>query len=179
MKTIKIIIICIWFSFLGINLKSQDVVEVRNLFYRSSTSSIASDSLFDVFENIHNENNAFSNAYKGMSNLMVCYHTYNPYKKIKYFINGKDFLEKAIAKNSMNVEYRFLRLSVQLNTPSFLGYNSNIERDKFVIFNGLKSLDDIDLLLRIADYTITAKNISDKEKAIVKLALKENKKYLQ
>ena len=156
---------------------SQEKIEVRELFYRASTSSSATDSLFSKFELIDENGDAFSTAYKGMSQLMVCYHSYNPYKKFKYFVTGKRALENAIKKDSINIEYRFLRLSVQLNTPAFLGYSSDINEDKLAIFNGIKESNDTDLLFRIAEYTNKAKRITEAEKKIIKQALENNKNY--
>jgi hypothetical protein len=109
---------------------------------------------------------------------MICYHSYNPYTKFKYFVKGKESLEQAIKKDPRNIEYRFLRLSVQLNTPEFLGYNSNIKEDKLAIFNGVKTLTDKDLLERIANYTSNAKRLTTLEKEEVKKALMVNKNYM-
>lgn len=156
---------------------AQDKVQVRDLFYRASKSYTSADTLFKNFKNVSTNQDAFMIAYKGMSQLMVCYHSYNPYSKFKYFLKGKESLEQAILKDPNNVEYRFLRLSVQLNTPEFLGYNSNIDEDKLVIFNGVKYLSDKDLLKRISDYTSNAKRISEKEKQHVKTALNQNKNF--
>jgi hypothetical protein len=164
--------------FVVINLKAQTVVSVRDMFYRASKSSASADSLYTSFNTINTLDNAFTIAYKGMSQLMICYHSYNPYTKFKYFVKGKESLEQAIKKDPRNIEYRFLRLSVQLNTPEFLGYNSNIKEDKLAIFNGVKTLTDKDLLERIANYTSNAKRLTTLEKEEVKKALMVNKNYM-
>lgn len=39
-------------------------------------------------------------------------------------------MEKAIANDNLNVELRYLRLIIQLNVPSLLGYSDKIEIDK-------------------------------------------------
>ena len=166
------VLLCIVF-----NSNAQTVVSVRDMFYRASKSSDSADSLFNNFTSLNKTNDAFTIAYKGMSQLMVCYHSYNPYTKFKYFVKGKESLEQAINKDPQNIEFRFLRLSVQLNTPEFLGYYSNINEDKLAIFNGVKTLTDKDLLERIANYTFNAKRLSDSEKEEVKKALFVNKNY--
>jgi hypothetical protein len=49
---------------------------------------------------------------------------------------GTAMLEKAITDKPNNIELLFLRLTIQINLPGFLGYNDNIESDKkFVIDN--------------------------------------------
>ncbi len=164
--------------FIAFNSKAQTIIPVREMFYRASISSASADSLFNNFNTVNKTNDAFTIAYKGMSQLMICYHSYNPYTKFKYFVKGKESLEQAIKKDPMNIEYRFLRLSVQLNTPDFLGYNSNIIEDKLAIFKGIKTLTDKDLLERIANYTFNAKRLTSAEKDEVKKALVINKNYM-
>ncbi len=52
-----------------------------------------------------------------------------PHKKIKYFNSGKKELEQYITDNPTDIEARFVRILVQKNTPSFLGYDTNIQSD--------------------------------------------------
>lgn len=63
-----------------------------------------------------------------------------PTKKLSLFKQGHKKLESAIAHNSSNPEYRFLRLMVQENAPRSLGYYKNIEQDSKFINNNYKSL---------------------------------------
>ena len=58
---------------------------------------------------------------------------YNPFTKLERFNKGKDMLESVISLNKNNTEYRFLRLMVQENAPSILGYDSNIKQDSQLI----------------------------------------------
>jgi hypothetical protein len=63
-----------------------------------------------------------------------------PAKKLSMFKQGYKKLEDAIAKNSNNVEFRFLRLMVQENAPKALGYNKNIKQDSNFIKANYKNL---------------------------------------
>lgn len=56
-------------------------------------------------------------------------HVFSPISKLNTFKEGKKNIEKAIKKEPENVELRFIRLSVQKNAPSFLGYKSNVKED--------------------------------------------------
>lgn len=56
-------------------------------------------------------------------------HVFSPVNKLNTFNKGKKNIEQAIKKEPNNVELRFIRLSVQKNAPSFLGYQSNIKED--------------------------------------------------
>jgi len=153
----------------------NEMIAIRNLFYQSIKISDSADVLRDRLKAINSNSNSELIAYKGMSDLMICYHSYNPYTKYKLFISGKKLLEQAIMKDPRNIELRFLRLTVQLNVPPFLGYSSNINEDKIAIFNGLKNLNDKDLFVRIYQYTMNAKKISSEEKQQMQIALSENK----
>jgi hypothetical protein len=52
-----------------------------------------------------------------------------PTKKLSLFIEGKNLLENAIAKHPKNVEMKLLRLMIQENAPSFLGYSDYCTKD--------------------------------------------------
>ncbi|PRD57121.1 hypothetical protein C5749_07920 [Sphingobacterium gobiense] len=56
-------------------------------------------------------------------------HVFSPISKLNTFNKGKNNIEQAIKKDPNNAELRFIRLSVQKNAPSFLGYKSNIKED--------------------------------------------------
>ena len=62
-------------------------------------------------------------------------YVYNPFTKYSWFNQGKALLEKTIRLDK-NVENVYLRLIVQLNIPSFLGYTTEIKSDtEFILLN--------------------------------------------
>ena len=50
-----------------------------------------------------------------------------------------------------------MRFCIQNNTPSFLRYNKNLEKDKGYIFKAFSGISDNDLKLRISNYMIVEK----------------------
>lgn len=72
---------------------------------------------------------------------------FNPISKLKTFNEGKKNLESAIKKEPYNPEIRFIRLSIQKNIPSFLGYKENIENDTEFLKKEKSKLES-NLLLR-------------------------------
>lgn len=60
--------------------------------------------------------------------------------KIAMFKEGHKMLEEQIEADPNNTEYRFLRLVVQENAPSILGYDSNINEDKALLLLNFKTL---------------------------------------
>lgn len=75
------------------------------------------------------QNSPLYQAYLGGYRAMWAKHILNPISKLNTFNKGKKDIEAAILADPSNIELRFVRLSVQKNCPSFLGYNSHIQID--------------------------------------------------
>lgn len=104
--------------------------------------------------------------YWGLIESMMAEHTYNPMKKLSYFNNGKSKLEGAIEADSKSVELRYLRLGMQVNIPSFLGYKDNIEEDKIWILNHLNDQKNQigTLYLKIIEFLLQSDICTQSEK---------------
>lgn len=63
-------------------------------------------------------------------------------KKLNLFKEGNKKLETAISKDTDNVEYRFLRLMIQENAPSLLGYKNDIKKDSDLVRQYYKNLSE-------------------------------------
>lgn len=83
-------------------------------------------------------------------------------KKLEMFKDGKEILETEINQHKDNVEYRFLRLSIQEYAPSILHYDDKIEEDKKYIIEKFHTLDK-DLKLEIKEYTSTSSILKKEE----------------
>ena len=64
-----------------------------------------------------------------------------PADKLKLFKRGVTMIEDAIEKAPENIEFRFLRLVIQENSPGFVGYKDNIEEDKNLIYKHFSRLE--------------------------------------
>lgn len=74
--------------------------------------------------------------YLGAFQMIWAKHVINPISKLKTFNMGKKKIEDAVMAEPNNLEIRILRLSVQKNSPAFLGYHKNVEEDqKFIQAN--------------------------------------------
>lgn len=78
--------------------------------------------------------------YLGAFQTIWANHTSNPIAKLSTFRRGKKNIERAISLAPENVELRFIRLSVQVNCPAFLGYDEHIEGDRAFIRQHMKRL---------------------------------------
>lgn len=83
-----------------------------------------------MIEQLDNSNNPVELAYLGAFRTIWAKHTLNPFKKLQSFNRGKDAIEEAVRQSPENVEIRFIRLSIQQNAPSLLGYRDNIKEDR-------------------------------------------------
>ena len=90
------------------------------------------------------DNSATHLGYLGGLQTIWANHVFSPISKLNTFKEGKKNIEQAIKKEPNNVELRFIRLSVQKNAPSFLGYQSNIKEDiQFIKNNRSEIKSDI------------------------------------
>lgn len=132
------------FFFMSFNSVDLDVV-------RANYNKLVSDK--ELCEKIIAEltetkdNSATHMAYLGGVQTIWANHVFSPISKLNTFKEGKKNIEQAIKKEPDNVELRFIRLSVQKNAPSFLGYKSNINEDTEFIKKNRNQISS-DILLK-------------------------------
>ncbi|CAM1363432.1 conserved hypothetical protein [Tenacibaculum sediminilitoris] len=78
-----------------------------------------------------------------------------PWSKLKIFNTEKNKLEELILKHPNNIHLRYVRLVIQENTPSILGYTSSIKEDKRFLKEALLKKDNTSYL-----HTYIIKNTS-------------------
>lgn len=106
-------------------MESNELVKVREVFHRPVSEA-----------NIHEVLDISASgpylqtikAYQAVSKTMLAEFVTSPFSKLSYFRKGKNQLESIIATNK-SLETVYLRLLIQLNVPSILGYYSQIESD--------------------------------------------------
>jgi len=92
--------------------------------------------MYETFEKTDISKSNLLLGYKGAVEMGVGRHHPNVFKKMGFFNDGKEKLEQSIENEPKNLELRFLRLTIQTNLPTFLGYAENKESDKaFVLAN--------------------------------------------
>ncbi len=129
---IKFPALLISFIFFFMSLNTTGLREVRSSYNKLASNKALCEKFIDEFTKTKN-NSATHLAYLGALQTIWANHVFSPINKYSTFIEGKKNIEKAIKNQPENVEIRFIRLSVQKNAPSFLGYNSNIHEDtKFI-----------------------------------------------
>lgn len=87
----------------------------------------------------YSSDNSVDQAYLGVCQAIMAQYVFLPTSKLKSFYDGKDLLDDSIEENKENGEQRYLRLLIQLNAPSFLFYNKNIDNDLEVFMEDVRN----------------------------------------
>ncbi len=142
--------------FVPIPLLAEWLQTARDQFFRFDEGACKAGELYNYLEKADVKNDALYLAYKGVSLASSADCTINPAGKLRRFREGRKMLEEAINKQSNNPEIRFLRLSVQVNAPYFLGYSSDISNDRKAIIEsireGLYEWHDADFVVKVLTF---------------------------
>jgi hypothetical protein len=125
---------------------------MRELFLVINTNEAAIISLRSLALQSKETEASVKTAYYAAAEMARAKYLLSPAAKLKTFKSGKKILELCLAKDSMNVEVRYIRYTIQTNAPSFLGYNQNIQNDKLFLVDHLPSLKKTDSELFTAIY---------------------------
>jgi hypothetical protein len=85
-----------------------------------------------------------------------------PKEKLSVFKSGAQKLETALAKDSSNGEYHFLRLIIQENAPGVVHYNKAVEKDSQFVYRSFKLMSPV-VQKAILDYSKHSKTLRAKE----------------
>jgi len=127
--------------------------EIRQIYMQALNEESACDYLLKSLGSVASRDPSLT-GYYGACMMVSAKYSNNPFKKLSLFNKGKEILESAIKNDFMNAELRFLRLGIQNNAPSFLGYNDSIEFDKLFLMNSQATLTDPDLKKLIRLYLV-------------------------
>ncbi len=158
---LSVLLICL--LFLSSASSMLTLTEVRLLFKSAPFDKHVCTKLIYSFKNQSVSNPVFT-AYKASGFMMNAKHVGNPLDKLITFSKGKNLLEQTIKKEPTSLEIRFLRLIMQANTPSFLGYSDAIPRDKRFVLQSVKSETDIELKNMIVAFLQKSDILTQSEK---------------
>lgn len=125
MKLVFLLTITIAFQRFG---HALDLEYIRTNYSKTVKNKELCKNLIDALEN--SENSAVMTAYLGGLQAIWANHVNNPISKLNTFTKGKKNIELALKKDSNNIEIRYIRLSIQKNSPTILGYQSAIKMDE-------------------------------------------------
>lgn len=153
------------FSSLEICAQKLDLQTIRNDFNKGVKDEALCKNHLAVLE--EQADSPLERAYAAAFHMFMAKHTGNPFKKMRYFREGRDRLEDELALKPNDVEIRFIRLSIQYHIPDYLGYNDDIESDKVFVMNNLYKLSDSHVKAIIYKYLEGANMYTDTELALL------------
>lgn len=154
--------------FVSVCATSQNINTLRSQYPEAVKSNEITDKLERELANVNSENSAILLAYKGAILTLMAKFSKSKNDKKKFFKEGVSLLETAVKADSNSIEIRYLRLSVQENSPRFLGYHKDIEVDKAFILKNHYSVTSNKLKSVIKEFILNSKNFDDTEKSVLK-----------
>lgn len=129
--------------------QQNDIEQFRVSYLRSVQDKTLCRQLIDQLE--RTDKNPVQLAYLGALKAIWAKHVVSPIAKLNTFNKGRVDIETAVARAPENLEVRLLRLSVQSNSPFFLGYKGRIEEDGRFIHTNQNSITSVQLKKMIAE----------------------------
>ncbi|MCC6369998.1 MAG: hypothetical protein IT236_03215 [Bacteroidia bacterium] len=133
----------------------NNLAKARDLFNVAHLSNNECERLLELTNNC---DDAVLKSYHAAGLMISSKYLFNPVKVISVFNKGKALLEDLVSENFEAPEIRFIRYTIQLNTPRFVGYFKNIEADRKLLNKFLKSNQQPELS---AHMMIFLKNTND------------------
>lgn len=164
----KLLISFTLFLLISVFQKEPSLVQVRDTFAKASPEKESCKKLLVMLEPYNEHNNPTYFGYKAVGTMLMAKHTFNPFKKMSYFKQGRGMLDDAVTADPGNAELRFLRFVSQTEAPAFLGYREKVEEDKNFLMKSLPKITDPRLAKEIGKFLSSSDFVSDKEKAKIK-----------
>lgn len=120
-----------WCCFL-ISSPFSDYTSIRQT-YLKAVNNEADALQLEKLTKPQSSTDAVIQAYYGSALALKAKYSYNPYNKVVYVRSGSAQLNAAVNKFPQNTEIRFLRYSVEYNTPTMVGISIHLAEDKAFI----------------------------------------------
>jgi len=123
-------------------METFNLVQCRSWFHQAETSSESVQKLA-VYCALHDT--PLSVGYAAAAKMISAKYAASPLKSWQLFQQGKEELEAALKDSSEEVELHYLRFSIQLKAPFFLGYRKNLQEDRKFLQLKLPEIEDLEL----------------------------------
>ena len=157
----------LYISFITFLLLKPSILEVRDLYKKGAASKEVASQMYKELSTIKESDGHVFVAYKAAALTLVAKHAKKIKDKKEYFKRGAALLEKTITGYPNDIELRFIRLSIQQNSPKILKYKGDISKDKSYIFDNLATIKNKDLKSYIKTYVLESKSFSAAEKNVI------------
>ena len=162
MKSIILLI-----SFFTATIQTLDVDTIRNAYKGTAQDDSKAEAFYNSLMRVSENDKVELVGYKAAAIALKSKQGKTLKDKKNGFIEGVTLLENTIKKEPNNIELRFIRLTIQENTPKLLKYKADIESDKQFILKQYQSIASRSLKNYLKDYILQSKGFTDKEKAVI------------
>ena len=142
-----------FFLFMFIHSQAMDKNELRLLFTKAVDDEEICIQLHDKLVK-ENSQNPLDKAYLATAKALMAKHHWNPIKKMDYLGEYSKMMKAASKEDINNLEIRYLRLSVEVNIPSFLNMSKNVQNDKNFIMKELMNAHHLEISQEVIEIIV-------------------------
>ncbi len=140
--------------------------KVRIAYKKASENKEIAIKLYKDLASVSKKDNTVLLGYKGAASVLMARHTKKKKEKKTFFKTGALLIESAVTKKPNSIEIRWIRLSIQENSPKFLKYRKNITEDKQFIIDNYKKTSSKTVQQLIKEYVQESAIFTLKEKQL-------------
>ncbi len=150
-------------------MQDIDINEIRLLYKNASKNSRKCDELYQKLDFKEVEQHPIFLGYRGATQAIRAKHSFFPHLKYARFRDAMHILDRAIIKDEHSAELRFLRFTIQTNSPALFNYKGQIQEDKSIMTDTLSQTEaDQDLIKVIATALFESDATTKAEKDLAK-----------
>ncbi len=150
--------------FISVTGSAQGLKEIRSEYPKAVENSEIATKLDGELTSVSSSSKPVLLAYKGAILTLKAKFAKSRSDKKEFFKEGVSLIENAKEAESPNIEIRYIRLSVQENSPRFLGYHKNIEEDKQFILKHYAAIASKELKGVLKNFILRSENFDAAEK---------------
>ncbi len=140
-----------------INPQPGELTEIRRLYARAPLFKADAQQFNKLLLSVDSSSAPVLCCYKGAAEMIAAKYAINPIIKLQRFNAGKAWISAAVKRDTLALEMRFVRFSIQSNLPVFLGYREDIGTDKDFLLRHVRNCADPELKKMIINYiTVSA-----------------------
>lgn len=145
-------------------VNAQDLKTIREQYPKAVENTEITAQLDGKLAKVNSPDNAVLLAYKGAVLTLKAKFSRKKSQKKEFFKDGVALIESAIVADPTSVEIRYLRLSVQENSPRFLGYHKNIEEDTQFLLKHYDTISSGAVKAVVKDFVMKSTKFTESEK---------------
>lgn len=138
------------FFLLSVDGRAQILDELRSKYLTAASEKTVCENLINELREIP-EKHPVELAYLGALETIWAKHVFSPFSKLETFKKGTRKIEQAVQQDSVNIEIRYLRLSIQKSVPGILGYSDDIEKDTAFMRNHFGEISSVALRNKVQE----------------------------